>query len=207
MDNTSCISHGKTRETNKSFKMEIRQTDFPGLFIVKPKLYKDNRGYFIEKFNAGYFNKAGIQVHFVQDNQSQSGRNVLRGLHYQLAPYAQAKLIHVLEGEILDVAVDLRKNSPTFSRWFGMKLNAMDHTQLFIPRGFAHGFSVLSQQAVIEYKCDNLYRPEAERGIIYNDPSLNIEWQMKHGQAIISPKDQVLPGFAEAEMNFVFGEQ
>lgn len=186
--------------------MEIIQTSFPGLFVIQPHIIKDDRGYFLEKFHAGIFEKAGLNVRFVQDNQSLSKENVLRGLHYQLAPYAQAKLIHVLEGEVVDIAVDLRRNSPSFGKWYSINLSSENHTQLFIPRGFAHGFSVLSDYAVLEYKCDHLYRADAERGILFSDPSLNIDWQIDLKKAVISPKDRILPLFSKAEMNFVYGE-
>jgi dTDP-4-dehydrorhamnose 3,5-epimerase len=145
-----------------------------------------------------------MKTEFIQDNESKSGRGVVRGLHYQLDPFGQAKLVRVVLGKVFDVAVDLRKGSPTFGRWFGVELDESGKRQLFIPRGFAHGFSVLSETAVFAYKCDNVYSKESERAININDPKLNINWQLPENEQIVSEKDRLAPFFSEAEMNFNF---
>jgi dTDP-4-dehydrorhamnose 3,5-epimerase len=182
--------------------MEIIETGFEGLLIIQPKVYPDSRGYFFESFRLETFLMAGIHFNPVQDNESKSVKEVIRGLHYQLNPFAQAKLIRVVSGKIYDVAVDLRKNSKTFGKWYGIDLDSENKTQFFIPKGFAHGFSVLSETAVIQYKCDNLYNPQAERGISLNDPELNINWKVEKGIPVISDKDLKLPVFKLAEKNF-----
>jgi dTDP-4-dehydrorhamnose 3,5-epimerase len=182
--------------------MEIVGTAFEGLLIIKPKVYADNRGYFFESFNQKIYSDSGLAFTPVQDNESKSSGGVIRGLHYQLKPFDQAKLIRVIEGRILDVALDLRKNSPTFGKWFGIELDSESKTQLFIPRGFAHGFSVISDKAIILYKCDNLYNPAYERGISVNDPFLAIDWRTGTADRLISAKDQKNPLFREAEYNF-----
>ncbi|HJZ41474.1 MAG TPA: dTDP-4-dehydrorhamnose 3,5-epimerase [Bacteroidales bacterium] len=183
--------------------MEIITTGFEGLIIIKPTLFEDSRGYFYESYNFKVFNHHGINQDFVQDNQSKSMQDVIRGLHYQLAPYAQTKLVRVLHGEIYDVAVDLRKSSPTFGKWYGIELSGNNNIQLLIPRGFAHGFSVLSPEAVVMYKTDDYYCKEAERGIVYNDPMLDINWKTGNADAIVSERDRQLPLFKNAEMNFI----
>jgi dTDP-4-dehydrorhamnose 3,5-epimerase len=182
--------------------MQIIQTGLPDLLIIKPKIFEDNRGYFFESYNQSKFRDNGLHYTFVQDNESLSTRGIIRGLHYQLAPYAQAKLIRVIYGKIFDVAVDLRENSSTYGQWYGCELSAENKEQLLVPRGFAHGFSVLSDQAIVFYKCDNFYHPESERGINYRDPSLNIDWKTEPDKAIVSAKDKVLPDFQDADMNF-----
>lgn len=182
--------------------MKIIETGFKDLFIIEPPVFEDARGYFFESYNQEKFNSMGISFYPVQDNESQSCRGVIRGLHYQLNPAAQAKLIRVVEGEIFDIALDLRKGSPTFGKTYGTIINSNNKRQFFIPRGFAHGFSVLSNKAIINYKCDNLYSPELERGIRYNDPSLAIDWKIKRDEEIISSKDKNNPLFKDAEMNF-----
>ncbi len=182
--------------------MEIIKTDIKDLFVIKPKVFKDNRGYFFESFNLKEIQKYGLSYDFVQDNQSYSQYGVIRGLHYQLKPYAQAKLVRVIKGKVLDVVVDLRKNSSTFGKSFAIELSDENFLQLLVPRGFAHGFSVLSKDVIFFYKCDNYYNKEAERGIIYNDKKLNIDWQIPEGKRIISEKDSHLPNFENAEMNF-----
>ncbi len=187
--------------------MAFIQTEFPGLIIFEPAVWEDERGYFFESYNHQLFEKAGLSYQFVQDNESRSSFGVLRGLHYQLAPYAQAKLVRVLEGEVLDVVVDLRKGSPTYGKSFSITLSGENKKQLMIPRGFAHGFIVKSPQAVFFYKCDNYYSKEHETGIIYNDKSLNIDWELKEEELIISPKDKVLPGFEEAPNNFSMNDE
>ncbi|WKV13046.1 dTDP-4-dehydrorhamnose 3,5-epimerase [Marivirga harenae] len=171
--------------------MNITPTEFDGLFIIKPSVFEDSRGYFFESFHQKKFeDSTGIQCEFVQDNQSRSVYGVIRGLHLQVPPMAQAKLVRVLKGEVLDVVVDLRKDQPTFGKSFSIHLSAENKQQLFIPRGFAHGIAVLSKEAEFFYKCDNYYSPENERGIIYNDASLNIDWKIEPEKRIISNKDQ-----------------
>ncbi len=183
--------------------MEFIPTGLAGLMLIKPRVYSDPRGYFFEKFREDLFREAGLNERFVQDNQSRSEKGVIRGLHYQLAPYAQAKLLHVIVGEIWDVAVDLRRDSATFGQWHGELLSGENQLQMYIPRGFAHGFAVLSEEAIVEYKCDQVYHPGSERGIIYNDPDLGIDWKVPQTEALVSMKDRVLPTFREAEMNFL----
>ena len=182
--------------------MEILQTPLQDLLIIKPRVFEDQRGYFFESFNANVFQEAGLNYNFVQDNESKSSYGVVRGLHYQLNPYAQAKLVRVIEGKVFDVAVDLRKGSPTFGKWYGEILSGENKTQLLIPRGFAHGFSVLSPTAVFIYKCDNFYNRESEAGIHIMDEKLAIDWNLKAGEMVVSDKDQKQPGFDQAKMNF-----
>lgn len=184
--------------------MKIIETPIPGLVIIEPTVFADQRGYFLESYNQQKLNEAGISANFVQDNESKSTRGVIRGLHYQLNPYAQAKLVRVIQGRVYDVAVDCRKGSPTFGQSYGLELSEENKLQFFIPKGFAHGFSVLSETAVFSYKCDAFYHPAAERGIRYNDPSLNINWGIEASEAVISGKDTLHPSFAEAEMNFIY---
>lgn len=168
-------------------------TKIPDVKIFEPRIFKDNRGYFYESYNAITFDKAGITAKFVQDNESQSSYGVLRGLHYQTGDYAQAKLVRVLEGKVLDIAVDIRKNSVTFGQWIGVELSAENKRQLFIPRGFAHGFLVLSKTATFFYKCDNFYSKSHEGGIRFDDPTLDIDWQIPPNNFIVSEKDIELP--------------
>ena len=182
--------------------MKITETGFSGLIIIQPKVFSDSRGYFFESYKLETFLMTGIPFNPVQDNESKSVRGVIRGLHYQLEPFAQAKLIRVVLGKIYDVALDLRRNSLTFGKWYGIELDSENKTQFFIPKGFAHGFSVLSDTAVIQYKCDNLYNPQFERGIKLNDPELNIDWRTGDMIPIISEKDLKNPAFKEAEKNF-----
>ncbi len=182
--------------------MPFKDTGITGLLLFEPNIISDERGYFYESFNQNVFSEAGINVHFIQDNQSFSKKNTVRGLHYQLNPNAQAKLVRVIHGEVLDVAVDLRKDSPTFGKHYSVKLSSENHLQLFIPRGFAHGYSVLSETAIFFYKCDGFYSKESERGILYNDSKLNIDWMVNEKNAIVSQKDKINPDFANAEMNF-----
>ncbi|MCL5247316.1 dTDP-4-dehydrorhamnose 3,5-epimerase [Cellulophaga sp. 20_2_10] len=179
--------------------MKIIKTELEGCLIIEPTVFKDSRGYFFESHNTDHFNKAlGQNVSFVQDNQSFSTRGVVRALHYQKGGSAQAKLIHVLNGVILDVAVDLRPNSKTYGEYFSIELSSENKKQLFVPRGFAHGFSVLSDTAEVLYKCDNYYNKESEGGIIYNDSTLNIDWKLKSEEIKVSQKDLVLPTFKSA---------
>jgi len=170
-----------------------------GCFILEPNVIRDARGYFMESFNERLFaEKTGINVHFVQDNQSFSTRGVLRGLHYQAGVHAQAKLVRVLSGEVLDVAVDIRPGSPTYGMYDSVLLSAENQKQFFVPRGFAHGFLVLSETATFFYKCDNFYNRESEGGISYNDPAINIDWQSIPENLIVSEKDQHLPQLKDA---------
>jgi len=182
--------------------MKVIETGFKGLLVIKPQIYTDPRGYFFESFNQGEFKKAGINFSPLQDNESKSVKGVIRGLHYQLNPYPQAKLIRVVAGKILDVALDIRRDSRTFGKWFGIELDSENKDQLLIPHGFAHGFSVLSDIAVIQYKCDNFYNSKHERGINVNDPSLDIYWKLGSLDPIISEKDLKQPFMKDAEFNF-----
>jgi dTDP-4-dehydrorhamnose 3,5-epimerase len=182
--------------------MNVIKTPIDGLLIIEPTVFKDKRGYFFESYNKKLYEANGIEDDFVQDNQSFSSFGVIRGLHYQLNPYAQSKLVRVLRGKIFDVAVDLRKDSKTFGQWFGVELSEENFRQFYIPRGFAHGFSVLSETAIVFYKCDNFYAPDYERGIIYNDKKLNIDWRIPFGKEIISEKDKKNMPFEKAEMDF-----
>lgn len=184
--------------------MPFIKTDIPGLLVFEPNVFEDSRGYFFESYNEKTFRAEGIDIRWVQDNQSSSSYGVIRGLHYQLPPFAQSKLVRVLKGKILDVVVDIRKGSPTFGKVFVQKLSAKNKKQLFIPAGFAHGFSVLSKEAEVLYKCDNFYNKEAEAGILYNDPALAIDWGVVEKDAIVSEKDQILPPLATCKNSFVF---
>ena len=178
----------------------MRRIDTPieGLFMVAPTRYEDHRGSFMESFRADRFALiAGSEVHFVQENESRSRRNVVRGLHFQQAPYAQAKLVRVSSGRVWDVAVDLRPESATFGRWYGTELSAENGLQLFIPAGFAHGFVALSEEAVLQYKCDNYYHPESEGGIRWDDPSIAIAWPVACDEAILSERDEKHPSWNE----------
>lgn len=178
--------------------MEIEKTALEGCIILKPKKIEDARGYFFESFNrANFFELTGNDVNFVQDNQSMSSYGVLRGLHAQAGEYAQAKLVRVLKGEVLDVAVDIRKNSATYGQHVAVKLSAENSLQLFVPRGFLHGFVVLSETAEFFYKCDNYYNKNSEIGVAYNDSALNIDWQVSHENLVLSEKDIILPEFRE----------
>jgi len=171
-------------------------TEFEGLWVIEPKIFGDERGYFFESFNQKNFEKAtGILPNFVQDNQSMSSFGVLRGLHLQLGEYAQAKLVRVLSGEILDVVVDMRPESATFGKSFSLIISEENKKQLYIPRGFVHGFVVLSPSATFFYKCDNFYSPKHELGVIYNDTELSIDWQVAENQLIVSERDKNLPTF------------
>jgi dTDP-4-dehydrorhamnose 3,5-epimerase len=184
--------------------MPFIKTDIPGLLVFQPKIFEDSRGYFFESYNEKIFQQEGVNIQFIQDNQSSSSYGVIRGLHYQLNPHAQSKLIRVLQGRILDVAVDIRKGSPTYGKYFDIELSAENKKQLLIPKGFAHGFSVLSEKAEVLYKCDEFYHKESEGGIRFDDPELNINWQVPADKAIVSEKDLVLPFLAESQFNFTF---
>ena len=179
--------------------MTAIETKLKGCFIIEPKLFEDDRGYFFESFNQTKFNSLiGKDIRFIQDNESFSSRGVLRGLHYQIGEHAQAKLVRVIKGNVLDVAVDLRKGSETFGEHIAIELNEENKKQLFIPRGFAHGFVVLSKTSIFSYKCDNYYNKESEGGIIYNDRDLNIDWKLNEKEFIVSEKDLQLPTLKEA---------
>jgi len=182
--------------------MNIIETGIEDLVILEPQVFEDPRGYFFESYNYEKLKNKGIDLVFVQDNQSKSSRGVIRGLHYQLNPHAQTKLVRVLQGSIFDVAVDIRKNSPTFGKWFGLELSDENKKQLLVPKGFAHGFSVLSATATVLYKCDVLWNKASERGIIFNDPSLNIKWGLNDSEVLVSDKDLLLPSFDKADYNF-----
>lgn len=185
--------------------MRIENTKLADCLIIHNTVFGDNRGYFFESFNQKTFlDKTGMNVNFIQDNQSKSSKGVLRGLHFQHGTSAQAKLVRVLEGKVLDVAVDIRQNSPTFGQHIAIELTAESNIQFFVPRGFAHGFVVLSDTATFFYKCDNLYDKASEGGIIYNDPALGINWQLPTEGLIISEKDQVLPTLQEITASLKF---
>ena len=184
--------------------MPFYTTDIPGLLVFEPKVFEDSRGYFFESYNENVFQQRRIDIRWVQDNQSSSYYGVIRGLHCQLNPYAQTKLVRVLYGNILDVVVDIRKNSPTYGKSFSIELSAENHKQLLIPKGFAHGFSVLSEKAIVYYKCDAFYNKESEAGIRYDDPALNIDWKIPAGKEVISEKDMQLPLLKDCMNNFVF---
>jgi len=179
--------------------MTFIDTDIEGLKIIEPKLWKDERGYFYESFNEKTWSEAMPSINFVQDNQAKSSRGVLRGLHYQSGNAAQSKLVRVIHGEVLDVVVDVRKDSTTYGKWFSIRLSAANHKQLFVPRGFAHGYLTLSQIAVFVYKCDNFYSKSDERGIKYDDPTLNIDWEYNLNNVVVSEKDLALPYFGNHE--------
>jgi dTDP-4-dehydrorhamnose 3,5-epimerase len=182
--------------------MEIIETGFKGLLVIKPAVFNDKRGYFFESFNMDIFRDAGISFTPVQDNESKSSKGVIRGLHYQLKPHDQSKLIRVFTGKIYDVALDIRRDSPTFGKWFGIELDSESKNQLFVPKGFAHGFSVLSDTAIIQYKVDNIYNRLSERGIALNDPDLAIDWKTGKMTPVISEKDMNNPPLSQAENNF-----
>lgn len=186
--------------------MPFIKTALAGVVIFEPKVFGDDRGYFYESYNENVFREAGIDLRFVQDNQSKSSYGVLRGLHYQLAPYAQSKLVRVISGKVLDVVVDIRKGSPTYGKSVTEELSAENKKQLFIPKGFAHGFAVLSPTAEFLYKCDAFYNPSQEAGIAYDDPELGIDWKIPSAEVNLSGKDRILPPLSKANNNFVYGE-
>jgi len=175
--------------------MKIVKTSIEGLVIIQPKVFEDERGYFMESFKESFIKEKFPNIHFIQDNESKSTYGVLRGLHFQKPPFEQTKLVRVIEGEVLDVAVDLRRESPTYGKWESLILSGLNKKQLLIPRGFAHGFIVLSNYAVFAYKVDNIYAPEYDSGIYYNDSSLGIDWQLKEEDIIVSDKDRILNNF------------
>lgn len=182
--------------------MEVIKTAIEGVFIIEPRLFKDDRGYFFESFSQREFNEKIRKVNFVQDNESKSGYGVLRGLHFQKPPYAQSKLVRVIKGAVLDVAVDIRKGSPTFGKYVSVELTEDNHRQFFIPRGFAHGFSVLTDEVIFQYKCDNFYAPKCEGAIAWDDPDLGIDWRIPMDKAVLSEKDRKHPQLKD--LNFTF---
>lgn len=185
--------------------MEIIATAIEGVVIIKPRVFYDARGYFYESYNKREFDeKLGREIVFVQDNQSKSSRGVMRGLHFQKPPYTQAKLVRCVEGRVLDVAVDIRKGSPSYGRHVAVELSSENKLQLFIPRGFAHGFAVLSDEAVFQYKCDNYYAPQADGGISIEDSSLGIDWKISIEEALLSEKDKLHPLFKDFDSPFVY---
>ena len=184
--------------------MEIIKTDIEGVVIIEPKVFKDDRGYFFESFLQKEFEEKVCKTVFVQDNESKSCYGVLRGLHFQKPPFAQAKLVRCVKGKVLDVAVDIRKGSPTYGKHTAAVLSEDDHRMFFIPKGFAHGFSVLSEMAVFQYKCDNYYAPQSEGALLWNDKDLNIDWMIPEKDVILSEKDKRHPLFKDFESPFVF---
>ncbi len=173
--------------------MEIIKTNIEGVVIIEPRIFKDDRGYFFESFSQREFEEKVYKTTFVQDNESKSSYGVLRGLHFQKPPFAQSKLVRVIKGAVLDVAVDIRKGSPTFGQYVSVELTGENHRQFFIPRGFAHGFSVLSEEVIFQYKCDNFYSPQSEGAIAWNDPDLNIDWRIPAEKVVLSEKDSKHP--------------
>ena len=186
--------------------MEVIKTDIEGVLIIEPKVFGDERGYFFESFSQRELEKCGINTVFVQDNESKSCYGVLRGLHFQMPPFAQAKLVRCVRGRVLDVAVDIRKGSPTYGKHVACELTEDNHRMFFIPRGFAHGFSVLSETAIFQYKCDNYYHPESEGAIAWDDPALGIDWRIPQEHVLLSAKDRRHRSLSEVDTSFVFGE-
>lgn len=186
--------------------MKVIQTAIPGVVIIEPRIFNDERGYFFESFSQRDFNQEVREIHFVQDNESKSSYGVLRGLHFQKTPYAQSKLVRAIKGSVLDVAVDIRKGSPTFGQHVAVELTGDNHRQFFIPRGFAHGFSVLTDEVVFQYKCDNFYAPQAEGALAWNDPDLHIDWRLPETDVILSEKDRHHPRLKDADWLFDYRE-
>lgn len=184
--------------------MNVIPTDIPEVVILEPRVFGDSRGYFFESFSERQFRELVADVHFVQDNESKSVYGVVRGLHYQKAPYAQAKLVRVTTGRVLDVVLDIRRGSPTYGKHVAVELTEENNRMLFVPHGFAHGFAVLSEDAVFQYKCDNYYAPECEGGIAWDDSALGIDWRLPLEQVILSEKDKKLPKLADSSEDFVY---
>lgn len=182
--------------------MNVIKTKIEGLVIIEPKVFFDGRGYFFESFSQQRFNELVAPVTFVQDNESKSSYGVLRGLHFQKPPFAQSKLVRVVKGKVLDVAVDLRRNSPTFGQYEAVLLTEENKQQFFVPRGFAHGFAVLSEEAIFHYKCDNYYAPQSEGSVLWNDPAIGIDWQLPVESVLLSDKDKKSPLLSELEPIF-----
>lgn len=191
------ILHDGDNNEKNGYCMPVTTTPISGLLVFEPAVFQDERGYFFESYNRKTWAAAGITTEFVQDNQARSTKGVLRGLHYQVGDMAQAKLVRVVEGEVLDVAVDLREDSPTLGHWFSIRLSAENKKQLLVPRGFAHGYVVLSDTAEFVYKCDNFYSKAHEGGIRFDDPALNINWEFDLSEVLVSEKDLLLPGFED----------
>ena len=187
--------------------MNIIKTEIDGVVIIEPRLFKDDRGYFFESYSEKDFNAQVREIKFVQDNESKSSYGVLRGLHFQKPPYAQSKLVRVIKGAVLDVAVDIRKGSPTFGKHVAVELTEDNHRQFFIPRGFAHGFSVLTPEVIFQYKCDNFYAPQSESALAWDDPDLGIDWRIPSDKIILSEKDKHHPRLKDAEWLFDYNEQ
>lgn len=187
--------------------MEVKETLIPGVVIIEPRLFKDDRGYFFESFSERDFNAQVREIHFVQDNESKSSYGVLRGLHFQKPPYAQSKLVRVIKGAVLDVAVDIRKGSPTFGQHVAVELTEENHRQFFIPRGFAHGFSVLTDEVIFQYKCDNFYAPQSEGALAWDDPDLDIDWKVPADKVTLSEKDRHHSRLKDAEWLFDYHEE
>lgn len=187
--------------------MEVIKTDIEGVVIIEPRIFRDDRGYFYESFSQREFEEKVCRTTFVQDNQSKSSYGVLRGLHFQKPPYCQSKLVRCIKGAVLDVAVDLRKGSPTFGKHVAVELTEENHRQLFVPRGFAHGFAVLSEEAVFQYKCDNFYNKESEGAIAWDDPELAIDWRIPADKALLSEKDKLNKSIKEADFLFDYNEE
>ena len=184
--------------------MPFIKTDIPGLLIFEPVVHKDDRGYFFESYNEKIFTSEGVEIKFVQDNQARSTYGVIRGMHYQLNPFAQTKLIRALSGSIIDAVVDLRKDSPTYGQSFAIELSAENKKQLLVPQGFAHGYSVISETAEVLYKVDQFYSKESEGGLLFNDPALNIDWKIPADKQIVAEKDLHHPGLSNSVTNFIF---
>ena len=182
--------------------MKMTRTDIEGLVVIEPRVFGDSRGYFFESFSQREFEKEVGQVRFVQDNESKSSYGVVRGLHFQKPPHTQSKLVRVVKGRVLDVAVDLRRDSKTYGKYFSVELTEDNHLQLFIPKGFAHGFAVLSDEAVFQYKCDEFYAPESEGAIAWNDPDIGVDWQIPENKVILSEKDKKHPSFKDLDVLF-----
>ena len=187
--------------------MEVIKTDIEGVVIIEPRIFKDERGYFYESFSQREFEEKVCRTVFVQDNQSKSSYGVLRGLHFQKPPYCQSKLVRCIKGAVLDVAVDIRKGSPTFGRYVAVELTEENHRQFFVPRGFAHGFAVLREEAVFQYKCDNFYCKESEGSVAWNDPQLAIDWRIPADKVLLSEKDKLSKNIADAEFLFDYNEK
>ena len=187
--------------------MDVIKTDIEGVVIIEPRIFFDDRGYFFESFSQKEFEEKVGRIRFVQDNESRSVYGVVRGLHFQKPPYTQAKLVRVISGRVLDVAVDIRKGSPTFGRYVSVELTSGNHRQLFIPHGFAHGFSVLSQEAVFQYKCDSFYAPASEGAIAWDDPDLGIDWKIPADRILLSPKDLRHPCLRDVEGIFEYNSK
>ena len=187
--------------------MEVIKTEIDGVVIIEPRIFKDDRGYFYESFSQREFEEKVCRTTFVQDNQSKSSYGVLRGLHFQKPPYSQSKLVRCIKGAVLDVAVDIRKGSPTFGRYVAVELTEDNHRQFFVPRGFAHGFAVLSEEAVFQYKCDNFYNKESEGSVSWNDAELGIDWRIPADKVLLSEKDKLSKSIADADYLFDYNEK